>query len=81
MTSAALFRAAAAALDETGVSSGRVVERAGLPPYQHLESQSMIPGIHLYRFMDHASRALGDELQAERTMTRGEPRLGERSAS
>ena len=61
LTSAALFRAATTALDETGVSSERVVERAGLPPYQHLESQSKIPGIHLYRFMDHAARALGEE--------------------
>jgi AraC-like DNA-binding protein len=44
-----------------GFSSERIVERTGLPQWQFLESQSLIPGHHLYRLMAHAARAVGEE--------------------
>jgi AraC-like DNA-binding protein len=57
----AVFGAATTMLDKLGFSSERIVERAGLPQYQHLEPHLKIPGIHLYRLHGLAARAIGEE--------------------
>ena len=56
----AVFGAATTMLDKLGFSSERIVERAGLPQYQHLEPHLKIPGIHLYRLHGLAARAIGE---------------------
>lgn len=75
-----LFRTVTTALDNLGVSSERVVEKAGLPMWQFHEPQAMVPGSHFYHLLGHGARAVGDEkfgqLVAECTPLRSMGSLG-----
>jgi AraC-like DNA-binding protein len=61
LTPALLFKAAATALDNLGLSSERVIEKLNLPLWQHYESQSKVPGSHFYTLVGQAAEILGAE--------------------
>ena len=58
---AMLFSTTTTALDNLGVSSERVVEKAGLPLWQYLEPQAKVPGIHFFQLLGHCARTYGEE--------------------
>lgn len=58
---AILFSAVTTALDNLGITSERVVGKAGLPMWQFHEPQARVPGAHFYRLFGHSARAAGDE--------------------
>ena len=59
MVPALLFKAATSAVDSLNVSSQRFVEKAGIHPWQHCESQTLVPDDHFYRLVGQAAVALG----------------------
>ena len=61
LTPALLFKAAATALDNLGLSSERVIEKLNLPLWQHYESHSKVPGSHFYTLVGQAAETLGAE--------------------
>jgi AraC-like DNA-binding protein len=58
---ALLFKAATTVLDNLGFSSERVVEKVGVPLWQHCESRTRVPGGHFYTLVGQAGRAVGTE--------------------
>ena len=56
---ALLFKAATSAVDSLNVSSQRFVEKTGIPPWQHCEYQTLVPGDQFYRLVGQAAVTLG----------------------
>ena len=61
LTPALLFKAAATAVDNLGLSSERVIEKLDLPLWQHCESHKSIPGCQFYTLVGQAAGILGAE--------------------
>ena len=61
LTPALLFKAVTTAVDSTGFSSERVVEKSNVPLWQYHESHTSIPGCHLYTLVSQAAGILGAE--------------------
>jgi AraC-like DNA-binding protein len=84
MVPALLFKAATSAVDSLNVSSQRLVEKAGIPPWHFCDSQTLVPGRHFYRLVGQAAVALGADnfgyLVARHTSIDALDEFGQRTA-
>ena len=58
---AILFSTITTALDNLGLSSERVVEKAGLPLWQYHEPGARVPGTHFFHLLGRCARTFGEE--------------------